>query len=268
MNFVVPVRHHSTVDDWEGVVRRMAHTFASLEAQTSDSWAATIVANTGTRLPEMSEKFRTVRVDLPPAFLPDERRQRAHFYAAVRTDKGKRVLSGLLEGVTADFIMLLDYDDFVHRDLVRFVSNAGHENGWLLDAGFVFDGGKRVLLYEHGFNHLCGSSHIVRADAYRISPDHRLVDEAYVRRALGSHRFIAEDLAREGRPLARLPFPGAIYRIGHPGNTSSSSSIARTFFKPASSIRHPIRMLRRLAALRTIDAEMERDYFAGDFRSS
>lgn len=262
LNFIIPVRHHKTVADWDGVLNRMRHTVASLCAQSSANWSGTLIANYDCPLPPLPPAIRVVRVDYPPAVLPDERTDPEAFYAAVRRDKGRRIAAAFKAGLQADYVMVLDYDDFVHKDLVATVEAGRGGAGWYLDGGYLFDGRRVLYRYAAGFNHICGSSHIVRTDLFDLLRAYAPDD--HVTRHLGSHRYVQADLAGLGHPLSRLGFYGAVYRVGYAGNTSRSGSIDRMMFRLGPSVLNPLRTLKRLAKLTPMTGDLERAYFAGD----
>jgi hypothetical protein len=63
---------------------------------------------------------------------------RHEFYEALRIDKGKRVLAGMLSSSNTNYFMVVDDDDFVHVDLCKFVSSNIGDNGWYINKGYVW----------------------------------------------------------------------------------------------------------------------------------
>ena len=157
--------------------------------------------------------------------------------------------------------MTVDFDDFVHRDLAATVAAAPEANGWFVDRGYCYDGGPLLYRFPRGFDGLCGTSLIVRADLLRIPSDEESADEAWVRRWLGSHVSLRRDLEAEGTPLAPLPFAGAIYRVGYRGNASSNLTIRRWFFRKRLAVTRPHRFVARLTNLRPITARRRVAFF-------
>ena len=262
LTFVIPVRHHESVDDWPAVVDRMAETLRSVASQSVEDWECVVVANRGTPLPPMPRGCRVVEVGTPHAPLPTvtgaaDQHARDE---AVRSDKGHRILAGLLEARPTGHVMVVDYDDLVHHHLAELSAALPDRNGWFADQGYCYDG---HLLYKvpSGFNTLCGTSLIVRADLLRLPRDAVSVDEAWVRRWLGSHMFLREDLAAAGTPLAPLPFPGAIYRVGHQGSTSGTSTSIRRWFFRRRLVLTPHVLIARLLNLRRVAPAVRAIYF-------
>ncbi len=83
-------------------------------------------------------------------------------YEAIRADKGRRVLAGMLQAGAMGHVMIVDDDDFVSCRLAGFVAANLAETGWYLKHGYVWTEGSRLLFRHDDFSHLCGTSHIIR----------------------------------------------------------------------------------------------------------
>jgi hypothetical protein len=261
LSFVIPVRHQASVADWPSVKAKLATTLRSVAAQTSGPWNGAVVANQGADLPEVPHRFEVVRVHLPYRSLPDPACDIEAFYSAIRDDKGRRVLAGLLHLRPSGHVMVVDYDDLVHRELAGFVSDAPDANGWFFDAGYLFSGSRLLYRHPREFFEFCGTSHIVRADLLDLPQNTEAASESYIRYRLGSHKFIKSALQEQGTPLSPLPFVGSMYRVGHSGSVTSSSGLLRHVFQPRDITRRPHRVLGRLTRLRLLSAEREREFF-------
>jgi hypothetical protein len=226
LTFVIPVRHHETVRDWAAIHANLAATIRSIAAQSNTAWRAVIVANAGTPLPDAPPAFTIVRVDLPARALPDRRTHPADFYQTVRRDKGARIMAGLTHAQPAGHVMLVDYDDLVSARLAALVAANPASKGWYFEDGYLYSGGAEVYLFDEAFYKFCGTCHIVRADLLDLQRVPEAQRDALVSRWLGSHYFLKDDFDRLGIPLERLPFRGAIYRIGHGDTTSGSPDLA------------------------------------------
>lgn len=258
LTFVIPVRHQRSVPDWSLVKEYLSATATSISAQTNPNWEARVVANEGADLPELSDRFRIVRVDFDFEPLPDPGIDQERYYEAVRLDKGRRILAGLTAAPLLGHVMVVDYDDLVSRRLAALCETRPLSPGWYVDAGFIFSGGHLLVRYARAFWDFCGTSHIVRADLL-LPPDASNHTDAYIRRTLGSHKFIRGDLAAMGTPLEPLPFEGAVYRIGHSGTTSGSKAL-RAFVTEHWSLRHPLYCIRTLSSLRYLTGSLKREF--------
>jgi hypothetical protein len=262
LTFVIPVRHQANAKDWPRLRANLTQTIASIAAQTNANWRAVIVANEGAELPDVSERFDIVRVDFPPnAMYELQGNDREAFHEAVRLDKGRRILKGMLHARETDFFMIVDDDDFVHHGLVEFVSRHSHANGWKVREGYVWGDGGNLLLVHHDFSNFCGTSLIIRSDLYDLPLRYEDASDEYIKTMLGSHVKIARVLAEHGTPLADLPFRGAVYRIGHVGSHSQSAGFVRSYVVNRHLMLHPYKLIKNLVNLRFVDGKFKRNYF-------
>ena len=227
LTFVIPVRHQDNARDWRRVKQILAQTVCSISAQEGEGWKAVIVANHGADLPPLPHRFDVKRVDFAPNAMHEQGNlDREEFWEAFRIDKGRRVLAGMLHAGDVGHFMIVDDDDFVSRKLTSFVANNSNSNGWVIRDGYIWSEGSGFLFLHPDFSGLCGSSHIIRADLYKLPPSIDAASGFDITRLLGSHRFIHGYLDAEGTPLAPLPFPGAIYRVGNAQSHSRTPGIA------------------------------------------
>ncbi len=261
LTFVVPVRHPANARDWSLVRRNLSDTARSIAAQRDPRWQAVVVANEGADLPDLPAGVSVARVDFAPnpsyalhAFPLEE------VYEAVRADKGRRVLAGLIATRPVGHVMVVDDDDFVSRDLAGHAANAPEAPGWWLETGYVWADGGRLVYRLDGFSELCGTSHVVRADLLPRPETLAKADDREVRRLLGSHKFIRTVAAERGTPLRPLPFRGAVYRVGHPGAHSLSSGLRRQFF-PRRLLRSPGEIVPRLLRLGLLTDAIRTEFF-------
>ena len=262
LTFVIPLRHPQNAPDWGALKHRLAQTLRSIAAQDDPRWRAIVVANAGADLPELPRRFLHAQVDFPPnpMFERGDNPLEA-FRDACRLDKGRRVLSGIVAAGKAGYVMVVDDDDLVSRRLTGFVADHAGKSGWYVEKGYLWsDGGKLVYQYAD-FSTFCGTSHIVRADLYDVAPGRPLPDSTLVRALFGSHIFIRDYLAARGRPLAPLPFPGAVYRIGHTGAHSKSPGLLRQVFFKRELLRHPLQGVQRLSGLRLLGPTIRRQFW-------
>jgi hypothetical protein len=265
LTFVIPLRHPQNSPDWDALKRRLEQTIRSIAAQDDPRWRAILVANAGADLPRLPRGFRCEQVDFPPNPMFERGANGLEaFRDACRLDKGRRVLAGILAAGSVGYVMVVDDDDLVSRHLTGFVAAHRGKSGWYVEKGYLWgDGGK--LLYQYAdFSSFCGTSHIVRADLYDVSPGRPAADSALVRTLFGSHIFIREYLAARGRPLEPLPFPGAVYRIGHAGAHSKSPGLLRQVFFKRELLRHPLQSVQRLSGLRLLGPAMRRQFWGID----
>jgi glycosyltransferase involved in cell wall biosynthesis len=262
LTFVIPVRHQDNAKDWKRLKTILSETIRSIVLQTSDDWRAIVVANHGADLPEMPSGFEIVRVDFPPNQLYEkDSADLEYIYEAVRIDKGRRVLSGMLQAGAMQHVMIVDDDDFVSNKLAKYVSTNRQQFGWYIQNGYVWGEDTNYLYLHPDFSNLCGTSLIIRSDLYELPQVFEEASDAYIRRMLGSHIFIKGYLEKRKTPLAFLPFVGAVYRVGHPGAHSKSQSVFAQYFLQKWLLKRPLELIRRFFRLRYLTCSIRREYF-------
>ncbi|MEF0942176.1 galactosyl transferase [Rhizobium sp. BR 362] len=262
VTFIIPVRHQANAKDWPALKERLSQTMASIAGQSNPDWSAVIVANEGADLPDLPPQFSVARVTFPPNQLHDlDSADREQVYDAFRLDKGRRVLSGMLSARDARFFMIVDDDDFVSANIVSYVAKHPQANGWKIDKGYLWNEGGRLLMHYDDFANYCGTSLIIKSRLYDLPATLEAADVDYVKSMLGSHVRIGNILADRGTPLEALPFRGAIYRVGHSGAHSKSSSLLSTYFFNTSALRRPRQLLRNLRRVRPLDRGLRSEFF-------
>ena len=264
VTFIIPVRHQDNARDWSLLKANLAQTVASISNQTNGDWRGIIVANEGADLPDLPERFSVERVTFPPNDMHERGKvSMEDLYDAFRADKGRRVLMGMLRARDSRFFMIVDDDDFVSARIVQHVSENPDANGWTIDHGYVWDDGGKLLLGYDDFNHLCGTSLIIRSDLYGLPERFEAASLDWIKSMLGSHVRIADILAERGTPLATLPFRGAVYRVAHGGSHSKTPSLLTKYFLSWEALKRPRRMLRNARKLRLVGETARREFFGG-----
>lgn len=262
VTFIIPVRHPDNSSDWSRLKANLAQTVRSIAAQTHDDWRGLIIANEGSDLPPLPERFDVEWVQFPPnPRHAMDSASREEVLDAFRFDKGRRVLSGMLRARDSRFFMIVDDDDFVSSRITGYAAKHPDANGWTIDVGYVWNDGGSLLYRHSALNHVCGSSLIIRSDLYRLPQTFEDATPEYIKTMLGSHRRIADLLAERGTPLASLPFPGAIYRVGHAGSHSQTPPIFRKYVLNRHTILRPHRIVTNLARLRLVAGAARREFF-------
>lgn len=262
LTFIIPVRHQDNARDWSLLKANLMQTVASISNQTNDDWRGIIVANEGADLPDLPERFSVERVTFPPNNLHEiDKADIEAVYDAFRADKGRRVLKGMLAARDSRFFMIADDDDFVSARIVQHVSENPDANGWTIDRGYIWDDGGKLLLGHNEFNHICGTSLIVRSDNYGLPERFEDASLDWIKSMLGSHVRIADILAGRGTPLMPLPFHGAVYRVAHGGSHSKAPSLLTKYFLSWEAFKRPRRLLRNLGKLRLVGDTAKREFF-------
>jgi hypothetical protein len=262
ITFVIPVRHQSNSKNWGLLKANLTQTIASISAQTNSNWRAVIVANQGADLPAVPERFQIVRVNFTPNEMYEQQgHDKEEFYDAVRLDKGRRILKGMLYVRDTAFYMVVDDDDFVSNSLVSYVSKNQKANGWKISEGYVWGDGGSLLYVHRDFANFCGTSLIIRSDLFCLPDSFEVASSEYIKTMLGSHIKIVKILTDKGAPLASLPFRGAIYRVGHVGAHSKSPTLIKMYLLNRSIMLSPLRFVRNLLSMRLVSSDIKNKYF-------
>jgi len=262
LTFIIPVRHQANAKDWTRLRSNLQQTVGSIALQENGDWRAIIVANQGADLPPLPANFEVKWVDFPPnPFHERGSAEHEQFLDAVRLDKGRRILAGLLHAGPMQHVMIVDDDDFVSSKLTGFVAGHPQANGWHIEEGYVWQDGGAYLYRHAGFSAMCGSSHIIRADLFELPASMEAASTDYIKQMLGSHIFIDGYLRSRGTPLAALPFVGAVYRVGHAESHSKSAGLLAHYFLHAWLLKKPVELARRVARLKYLSTTVRREFF-------
>ncbi len=264
--FVIPLQHPASAGNWPVVLSLLLRTVRSVCAQREGPFRAVVVANRGVAMPELPPGAEIARVDFeapdpPPRrdLYADEESRRD----VIRFDKGRRILAGILharDSSDVTHMMTVDADDFVSNRLAGQVARHAGANGWFMPEGYVWSDGGSWLYRHPSFFLYCGTSHLVRIDLLGLPDRVEAADPDYVRWMIGSHKVLERRLREGGTPLEPLPFPGAVYRIGHSGSASCSRGIRRTFYPRWQLRADPVEYVRRLGRLRRLTPEIRAEF--------
>ena len=264
VTFIIHVRHQDNERDWSHLKSNLAQTVASIANQTKSDWRGIVVANESADLPDLPGRFDVERVNFPPNDMHELGEGNIEdYYDAFRVDKGRRVLMGMLRARDSRFFMIVDDDDFVSARIVQYASKNPDANGWIINHGYIWDDGGKLLFEYDDFNHLCGTSLIIRSDLYDLPKRFEDASLDWIKSMLGSHIRIADILAERGTPLAMLPFRGAVYRVAHGGSHSKAPSLLTKYFLSWEALKRPRRTLRNLGRLSVVGEGAKREFFGG-----
>lgn len=235
LTFLIPLRHPDSSKNWPNVCARLSETLASVaSACATGSAQALLIANEGSELPELPPAVRLISVKFPPPSVSvfrgdgdDHERRRA-----VWLDKGLKIATGAIAARAAgsDYVMAVDADDLVSNRISDFVVRHKGAPGWFVEKGWLLPVNSSLGAILYGFHNWCGTYAIVRTDLLPLEETPDRMDPELVRNLLGHHRDLIPMLASANTPLAPLPFPGAVYRIGHGEGNFQRSSLRTELF--------------------------------------
>lgn len=215
--FVIPLKSRQVSKNWPLVEQLLARTLRSLLQQTSPEFRILVVGHEAPQWPsgltpapleDRQAKLRFLGVD----FAPPAQRQAADY----ERDKARKIVLGveyaLQEGVP--YVMAVDADDCLHRGLVDYLQRHPSPSGWCLNQGYIYpEGSRRIYLRSKSFFCRCGSAIIAPADHYVAS---------FIHNDKFMHRF---SQLEDGRRLATIHFPAAVYSIAHGDNALSNPAM-------------------------------------------
>lgn len=227
--FVIAIRHP---DNMASVAKNDAileRTILSILHQTSSNYKIVVVCNKEPDISVSSEYVEFAIVNFSP---PGQGTASTLSMGAHYVDKGSKYCVGLIAAKkhSPEYIMFLDYDDFVSRHIVEYTEQHNTCDGWVIDKGFML--GESDMTYKQVdlFHHNCGTSNIVASKLLPVPPgvtvfstQDQLFDafgRHFVRHLLAGHRWKKELYGMRRMVIQNLPFRGAIYLTGTGENHS------------------------------------------------
>src|SRR5258705_211503 len=226
--FITTLRHPQNSADYCRVESLLQDTLASLSQQSCDDYRMIIVGNRRPAFP-LPERAIFVDVNFPP---PSDLKGPQTGPAPVIWDKGTKIAIGLIAArdFGPEYVMAVDADDFVHRDVAAFARDHPGRAGWVVKRGWIYSRARNAHAPRRSFFRICGTSFIIPFDAYDVPPDltvsatQREIAEAFGERLENvlEHGYAFDWRRKDGRVLEPLPFPGTVYQVdtgeNHSGN--------------------------------------------------
>lgn len=226
--FITTLRHPYNSTDYGRVESLLQNTLESLTRQTCDDYLAIVVGNRQPSFP-LPPHAEFVEVDFPP---PSEFHGPRTGRAPVIWDKGTKTAIGLVAArhYRPDYVMAIDADDFVHRDVAAFVRAHDGDEGWVVGRGWVYSRARNAYRLRRRFFRVCGTSFIIPFEAYdvpaglTVSSTQHEIAEAFGERLeqILEHGYAFDYWRKHGRSLRPLPFPGAVYHMDTGENHSDN----------------------------------------------
>lgn len=220
--FCIPLKPRARSSNWEHTIELLGQTLRSIFNQTDPNFLVLIAGHDRPELPELQDprvSFHEVSFPIPKDGAEGKRDQtrKTHFLGAVAKEHG------------GGYIMFVDSDDLVHKDIVRFVRADDNRAGYMIRAGYVLDTATGRLGKFSGnpprqfFNH-CGTSSIIYfspEDLPDCTPDKTdlVPGNSFMESVWGHGSWEAKLLERDIYP-ATLPFRGSVYRLNTGDNAS------------------------------------------------
>ncbi len=206
--FIIPVKSPAISPDWSLFSRLFERCLRSVCNQTSPNFKVVVVCN---QKPETT--FESPQVEYLTVDFPAPGTEKVSLLIGVQSpkeaDKAKKILAGLAyaKKFNPSHTMVVDSDDCISKDIAKFVEQNPDADGWYIKKGYVYKEGKNyIYLNLKNFNHLCGTSIIIKYDLAEL-----LIND-------GKHYDHCAVSLKNGIQLQPLPFIGAIYSIENQEN--------------------------------------------------
>jgi hypothetical protein len=222
--FIVPVKSKIVSNDWPYFSKLVERTMRSLCNQDSLNFEIILVCHEAPEIDFFNEKIHKVHVDFdPPQLKQEESREDGRMKKEI--DKAKKIKFGeaYANKFNPDFLMVVDSDDLISNQIVSFVEQQPENSpGWYIEKGYNYKEGSSYVFYKNRtFNHLCGSTVIIRKD---------LLNELFITNPWLFYVHETTELSN-GEKLMPIPFPGAIYSIANGENHFMSPGYAGKVIK-------------------------------------
>lgn len=206
VTFIIPLKSPEVSKDWSVVSRLCNQTLNSILRQTCPELRIILVCN---QAPEDFPKDTRLEIVTDDFLIPKNRSE-------VFLDQKLKVKRGMLacRGFGEGYIMRMDADDFVHRELVAYVKKYYGANGWYFPKGFVYQEGLKYIYIRNNFHYSTASSHIVWLTEADLPQSMDTPDDNYFV-DLWRHIRLKKTCEQLQRPLKPMPFRAAAYTIGH-----------------------------------------------------
>lgn len=263
--YCIPLIHPSAVHSWVEVCNRLCETVSSLINASGSNAGIFIGTNREASLPKLPLCVTNIPLDIPPPASPVFRHaalsEETH-RELVRLDKGLKLLAAITQARACgyQYIMTVDADDLVSNRVPQWVKHNLGVPGWYVQQGWLHTVGSRWIYREPQFHEICGTCFIIRIDILDIPTDPSLMPEDAIKKKLGSHKFLTKILESRGTPLAPLPFPGGVYRIGHEGNVSETVSLKALCFQRYMLRQRPLKFAKNLLRLRPLTRSFQSEF--------
>jgi glycosyltransferase involved in cell wall biosynthesis len=246
VTFIISIKHYTNSHSYENTWKLLENTLDSINNQTDSNYNIIVVSNKtlrdypGVKFIELDWDAPTINDDWQMHSNLKIRAESSQM-KNIRLDRGTKHVIALREArrITNDdhFVMFVDGDDFIHKDVALFANNNLHA-----DIIRVFDGIKlgvnNTYKFRDRFNSICGTCNIVKINTIAdpinfgiIQNDTQeevleSIDDYYLKMILGSHKFVYEHFV-EDRGLLGLdiPFPAAVYNCSHNEQHSGRSNL-------------------------------------------
>jgi hypothetical protein len=206
--FAIPVKPRRPTTQWDVVSRNLTRTIRSVQGATNGNFEIFLCGHEHP-CPDIA--------DIRITFV------RAGFTYGPESEQGSQDTARKLtligstlrrKGYDNVYVMFLDADDLVHKDLVEHVLATDNRRSYVIERGYGYDElTGRLLQRDKRFDGACGSSFIGWFEN-RDLPRHDSDRKSYYAR-FAPHTARRETATERNREPDVVPFPAAVYCVNH-----------------------------------------------------
>ena len=250
ITFIISVKHYENSHSYGTTWKLLENTLASVCNQSNDNFNVIVISNKTLDAFKGNPKIKNVKF-LELNWAPPATRDSWQIgnqitgevgMDQIRIDRGTKHTLGLNEVLKAKsdknhYVMFVDADDFIHRDLVKYIYENTCIDFFRIKKGYKLG---KDYTYEkmNNFSNVCGTSNITRIDL--LSKNLNLqditlnstqgkilqtTDDYYLKMILGSHKFSYQYFKELGHTGQAINFPAAIYNCSHSEQHSGKDNI-------------------------------------------
>ena len=250
LTFIISVKHYENSHSYSTTWKLLENTLASVCNQSNENFNVIVISNKTLDVFKGNPKIKNVKfleVKWAPPATYDSWQIGNHVSGGVgmdqiRIDRGSKYTLGLNEALKNknnkyQYVMFVDADDFVHKDLVKYVYGNTCVDFFRIKKGYKLG---KDFTYEkmNNFNNVCGTSNITRINLLSKNLNLQNItlnstqgeilqttDDYYLKMILGSHKFSYQYFKELGHTGQAIGFPAAIYNCSHSEQHSGKKNI-------------------------------------------
>lgn len=214
-------------DNWALTIELFNNTLCSIFNQTDPEFRVFVACHEKPELvKEFDNRLNFITVDFPPP--RDVSQQTIDKYYK------KRILVHQVQQIGGQYIMFVDADDYISKNILAWVKKNNHPSGWLINAGYEYDFLFNKMRTAPNFNRICGTSAILNISSIKEEVVTEFTD--YVRQNKYFFDFSHNDwnlyLQEHNMPIMGIvPFKAAIYVINTGENLSQKMKMSSGFLR-------------------------------------
>ncbi|TGC08023.1 hypothetical protein [Methanolobus halotolerans] len=219
--FAISLKPKVNSVNWEDVLSNLENTLKSISNSSNQNYHILIATRDPDDLTLLIDTSKTTLIT------PDFDSPTSIHERDVDKIKTRRLIGSHLKKVAIkpSYVMFLDADDLIHKELVDFVLSDDNRRGYTIFEGYVLDVVDGELRRKDEFNTICGSCYIGYFYPEEM-PESPYDMECYFSKHRG-HRKHVEVATQNGRKPDSIPFPSVVYIKGHDESLESIKKKSR-----------------------------------------